>query len=352
RGVTFDVVTNDMFQLWRALITIINFCLTGKTSGFERPTAPVLHILWGVINRAHINYAERIWEEFTQSIHTFIKDKKNLTHHTQGKKKAIVIVISSVRFTKLLIYYLQSKHKFHPRPDSLLHLPYEEHVLGYLKFSAKGTKREVFGMPISNKLITTDIPEEQYYKEYMEKVAKHQRYLVGEEGSDPNSLVPKPAKATKKSKPSAPKAAPTREKKRKLVTETSDKSSPAKSLKLGLVTKRRKPTRSLSLVDEFVDEEADTQRVEKESLKSIHDAPRDSEMESDEEVLGIDVGVQDEGRAGPNPDEQDEGQAGPNPGDAAASQPPSSHVVHAGPNLEHMDLEATYVLTQQNPDNG
>nr|GEW40090.1 integrase, catalytic region, zinc finger, CCHC-type, peptidase aspartic, catalytic [Tanacetum cinerariifolium] len=35
-----NVVTNDMFQSWRALTTIINLCLTGKTSGFERPRAP------------------------------------------------------------------------------------------------------------------------------------------------------------------------------------------------------------------------------------------------------------------------------------------------------------------------
>ncbi|GKA71553.1 hypothetical protein Tco_0777692, partial [Tanacetum coccineum] len=42
------VVTNDMHQLWRALTMIINLCLTGKTSGFERPRAPVLKILWGV----------------------------------------------------------------------------------------------------------------------------------------------------------------------------------------------------------------------------------------------------------------------------------------------------------------
>ncbi|GJX29792.1 hypothetical protein Tco_0237871 [Tanacetum coccineum] len=40
-----DVVTNDMFQPWRALTTVINLCLTGKTSGFERPRAPVLQIL-------------------------------------------------------------------------------------------------------------------------------------------------------------------------------------------------------------------------------------------------------------------------------------------------------------------
>ncbi|GKB80278.1 hypothetical protein Tco_0947173 [Tanacetum coccineum] len=35
-----NVTTNDMFQPWRALATIINLCLTGKTSGFERPRAP------------------------------------------------------------------------------------------------------------------------------------------------------------------------------------------------------------------------------------------------------------------------------------------------------------------------
>nr|GEW67690.1 hypothetical protein [Tanacetum cinerariifolium] len=35
-----NVITNDMFQLWKALTTIINLCLTGKTYGFERPRAP------------------------------------------------------------------------------------------------------------------------------------------------------------------------------------------------------------------------------------------------------------------------------------------------------------------------
>nr|GEY26533.1 hypothetical protein [Tanacetum cinerariifolium] len=114
-----------------ALTTIINLCLTGKTSGYERPRAPVLQILWGVVTRAHINYAERIWEEFNQSIHTFIEDKQNLTWHTSGKKKATLIVIPSIRFTKLIIHYLQRRHRFHPRPDSLLHLSNEEPVLGY-----------------------------------------------------------------------------------------------------------------------------------------------------------------------------------------------------------------------------
>ncbi|GKF47237.1 hypothetical protein Tco_0137039, partial [Tanacetum coccineum] len=83
----FRVVINDMYQSWRALATIINLFLMGKTSAFERPRAPVLQILWGVVNKANIDYAERIWKEFTQCIHSFIKDKMNLALHTEGKKK-------------------------------------------------------------------------------------------------------------------------------------------------------------------------------------------------------------------------------------------------------------------------
>ncbi|GJW02972.1 retrovirus-related pol polyprotein from transposon TNT 1-94 [Tanacetum coccineum] len=215
----------------------------------------------GVINRAHIDYAERMWEEFTQSIHSFVEDKKNLALHTHGNKKANPLVIPSVRFTKLIIHHLQSKHKFHPRPDSPLHLPYEEYVLGYLKFSAKGNKREVFGMPIPNDLITDDIRGEQYYNEYLEKVAKHQRYLVGEEVSDPDFPVPKPTKATKPKatkqyKPQPPKPTPA-------TTEPSkkDQSVPDKEPVYG-------------------DEEADTQRAIEESLKE----GKGKEKVSDEQV--------------------------------------------------------------------
>nr|GEY62478.1 hypothetical protein [Tanacetum cinerariifolium] len=244
-----NVITNDMFQPWRALTTIINLCLTRKTSGFERPRAPVLQILWS---------------------------------------------------------------------------------------------------------------------EYLAKVAKHQRYLAGEQGSDPDSPAPKPTKATKKSKPSIPKADL-----RPPVTKPASSQQPEPKPAL---------TNSLRSIDESVaegipekeprvdDEEADVQRALEERLKSIYDTSRGSlspvvirepesgkyqllsEVESDEDVLGIDAGVQGEGHARQNPDDQDKGQAGPNPGDAVASQPLPSHVVHAGPNLEHMDLEVTDVSTQPHPE--
>ncbi|GJT08829.1 hypothetical protein Tco_0843291 [Tanacetum coccineum] len=381
-----NVVTNDRFQPWRTLTTIINLCLTGKTSGFERPRAPVLQILWGVINRAYIDYAERMWEEFTQSIHTFTEDKKNLEQHTQGKKKATLIVIPSVRFTKLIIFHLQRKHKFHPRLESPLHLHTEEPILGYLKFSAKGTKRGVFRMPIPNELIIDDIRGADYYGAYLQKVAKHQRYLAGEEVSDPDSPTLKPAKLTKP----------------KLVEEFIDEGIPLTEHGFG-------------------DLEADTQRAIVESLKDVHGVPRgplppvvfretdtgkfqplpevegkgkekvgveqvaqrrtsastepsghdessslyvelgltESDTKSDKEMppvvksgdqdegqAGPEPGIQDEGQARPDPGIQDKDQAEPNPDDVAESQPLSTPGVHAGPNLEHTDVEATDATSQ------
>ncbi|GKB45621.1 hypothetical protein Tco_0896374 [Tanacetum coccineum] len=306
--------------------------------------------------------------------------KKNLAQQTQGKKKATLIVIPSVKFTKLIIFHLQCKHNFHLRPESPLHLPTEEPVLGYLKFSAKGTKREVFGMTIPNDLITDDIRGAQYYDAFLEKVAKHQRYLASEEVSDPDSPTPKPAKptkpkVTKQAKPVAPKAttkkpkptpAKPQDKKRKPVSETSEALPPAK---------RPKMRKGIPLTEPgFGDLEADTQRAIKESLKDAHGTPRgplppvvfretdpgklqplpevqgkgkekvdeeqaaqvllnpqtlkkkssaEYDTESDEEVPPVvKSGAQDKGQARPNPGKQDEGQAGPNPGnDTIQPQP-------------------------------
>nr|GEY03942.1 hypothetical protein [Tanacetum cinerariifolium] len=203
------------------------------------------------------------------------------------------------------------------RPLSVMLSRISFHVLygRYLKFSAKGTKQEVFGMPILGYLITADIQGEPYYQEHLEKVAKHQRYLADETGSDPDSPAPKPAKATKKSKPSVPKVdlrppvtklassqqpepkpapAKSQGKKRKLVTKISDKPSPARKSRPGFVTKRHKPTSSLRSVDEYVaegipekeprfaNEEANVQMGLEESLKKVQG--KGKEKVTDEQV--------------------------------------------------------------------
>ncbi|GKB66902.1 hypothetical protein Tco_0928314 [Tanacetum coccineum] len=313
-----NVTTNDMFQPWRALTTIINLCLTGKTSGFERPRAPVLQILWGVVNRAHIDYAERMWEEFTQSIHTFTEDKRNLAQHTLGKKKATLILIPSIRFTKLIIFHLQRLHNFHPRPESPLHLPTEEPVLGNLKFSAKGTKREVFGMTIPNELINDVIRGSDYYDAYLEKekVAKHQTISHGLDRHEEEIC--------------------------KRFWREPNGCLPTQRGPLRPVVFRETDTRNSTILRCQRRSHVPTETSGREDSTSLYAelGLSGSDTNSDEATPPvIRSRTQDEGQAGSDPGKLDEGQAGPNPDDVAESQPLPNSSSSRWTNLEHSDVE-------------
>nr|GEW27600.1 E-beta-farnesene synthase [Tanacetum cinerariifolium] len=295
------------------------------------------------------------------------------------------------------------KHRFHPRPDSSLHLSNEESVLGYLKFSAKGTKREIFGMPIPSKLITANIREAPYYQEYQENPA-------------PTSVLAK-----------------TQENKCKQATGTTNKPAKAKRIKSSASCKTHQPRSSPKSVGEseakevpaeglqVADEDADFQKAVEESMKDAYALPKgpllpvvireplsqkcqerarlkclrsrrvseptassfydespyevlgqsDSKEESKKIMLRVEKGSQDEGQARPdpnaqaegqarsnpdetsegqagsNPDETSEGQARPDPGNAEARvQSTSNPVVHAGSDREHMDLDVANVSPQ------
>ncbi|GKE92417.1 hypothetical protein Tco_1573512, partial [Tanacetum coccineum] len=120
----------------------------------------------------------------------------------------------------------------------------------------------------------------------------------------------------------------------------------AKRSKGGLVGKRLKPKSLLKLVDEPSDEGVPVE----EPAHTDEEADLQRALELNEGQARPNPGEQDEGQAGPNPGIQDEGQAGSNPGDVAESQPQPTHRVHAGPNHEHMDLEATDASSQQKPE--
>ncbi|GKD72362.1 hypothetical protein Tco_1330644, partial [Tanacetum coccineum] len=148
------------------------------------------------------------------------------------------------------------------------------------------------------------------------------------------------------SQPPKPKPAPAKpqEKKIKRALDAAEAPSQAKRSKAGRVSKKR----TLQLKDEFIDkgvhtieprvddEEAIMQKV-LEERQGQRKGLTDSGMESDKEVSS-EMNVQG----------QEEGQGGTNPGDAGVSQTPSSHVVHAGPNLDHMDLGIAEASSQPN----
>ncbi|GJW82636.1 hypothetical protein Tco_0155781 [Tanacetum coccineum] len=62
-----SMAVNHLYHPWRAILSMINQCLTGKTSGHDRPRYPVLQMLWGIITSTNVDYAELMWEEFVQA---------------------------------------------------------------------------------------------------------------------------------------------------------------------------------------------------------------------------------------------------------------------------------------------
>ncbi|GJZ64927.1 hypothetical protein Tco_0621623 [Tanacetum coccineum] len=129
----------NLYQPWKAILSLINQCLTGKTS------------------------------EFVQAIQIFFAHQANLNLPT---KKPTPHVIPYCRFTKLIIFYLGSEHNIHRRPGSPIYVTGDDYLLGNIKFVPKGEKDEVFGKPILKELITEAIQNSSYYQQYLEMVAR------------------------------------------------------------------------------------------------------------------------------------------------------------------------------------
>nr|GEY30917.1 putative ribonuclease H-like domain-containing protein [Tanacetum cinerariifolium] len=165
--------------------------------------------------------------EFVQSIQTFLTDKKNLATASRGKKKTTHLLISSIR-----------------KDD-----------------------REIFGIPITNALLTDEIKGAPYYanpQRALEQSLKEQ----AEQTQGPAHLV--------------------------VIREPdSGRFQPLPKSHTPMPAEASGPIESPSLDAKL--------------------ALTDSEIESDNKVSKINTGDQDEGQAGPNPRIQDKGQAGPDP---------------------------------------
>nr|GEV49875.1 hypothetical protein [Tanacetum cinerariifolium] len=171
----------------------------------------------------------------------------NLGIPTKKGKKTKPHVIPYCRFTKLIIYYLRRIHSIHQRSGSPFNLAKYDLSLGNLKFSPKGEIDEVFGMQISNELITDNIRNAPYYNAYMEMVAKHNKKFTAEDGGKKYSA----SKANKLKKPVPSKQSkPAPATKPKVAQEKPSESLPEKHPKRGKVHKVSKGKSPLKLIDE------------------------------------------------------------------------------------------------------
>ncbi|GJW23708.1 hypothetical protein Tco_0034330 [Tanacetum coccineum] len=115
-----------MHQPWRTLATIINKCLSGKTSSNDRLRQSRVGILWGMFHRKNVNFTELIWEDFQYQI-----------DYRQSKLRRCEIM-PYPRFTKIIIYHFLSLHKSIPKGlSSGLNTIKDDGVIQRLKFMNK-----------------------------------------------------------------------------------------------------------------------------------------------------------------------------------------------------------------------
>ncbi|GJZ00755.1 hypothetical protein Tco_0518184 [Tanacetum coccineum] len=155
-----NIRVNYVYQPWRAILSLINQCLTGKTSGSDKPRHPVLQKMCEESHSNYVDLTELLWEEFTQGIQTFFSHKASHNASLKNpKKKVTPLLIPYGRFSKVIIYYLASNNNIHRRPESAVHHTGDDFILGNLKFVPKGESVEVFGMAIPDPLITEAIQQ-------------------------------------------------------------------------------------------------------------------------------------------------------------------------------------------------
>ncbi|GJU38764.1 hypothetical protein Tco_1191721 [Tanacetum coccineum] len=153
---------------------MINKCLTGKASGFDRPRLALLQVLWGMITNANVDYVDLIWEDFKFQI-----DSRQIN----AKKKEL---LPFPRFTKLIIKYILSYHNnVSKRPQSYQHVMKLDAVIGNLKFVNKGKKDLIYGMAILKEMMSDEIKASADYFNYLAKKASKDDYIIKQHPKGP-----------------------------------------------------------------------------------------------------------------------------------------------------------------------
>ncbi|GJZ00147.1 hypothetical protein Tco_0517576 [Tanacetum coccineum] len=91
--------TDQMHQPWRTFATIINRCISGKTTGHDRIRESRAQLLWGIYNKKNVDYVALLWEDFMYQAGNRVISSTRKEH------------MSYPRFTKVIFSHIISKDK-------------------------------------------------------------------------------------------------------------------------------------------------------------------------------------------------------------------------------------------------
>ncbi|GJR32884.1 hypothetical protein Tco_1109116 [Tanacetum coccineum] len=162
------MVATRLHQPWRAILSVLNRCLTGKDSSWDTVRLLILQILWGIVHSANLDFASLIWDEF---------EWQTVERSSRPSKMSKLLY---TRFTKLIIDYILSHNKSIPcRSDSKLHSSQDDQPITKLLRITNGDYK--FRMEVPDAMINDIIKKKAGYTYYMAKKVESEKDKIVDE---------------------------------------------------------------------------------------------------------------------------------------------------------------------------
>nr|GEX76034.1 hypothetical protein [Tanacetum cinerariifolium] len=125
-----DVNVNTLYQPWRSFASVINKCLTGKSSGIDSFRLSQAQILWGFYHKINVDYAYLIWEDFVYQVEHKNQKRSNEMYYP--------------RFTKVIIdYFIKRKPSISRRNRINWHYVRDDVLFSTIKVVSKHQTTQV-----------------------------------------------------------------------------------------------------------------------------------------------------------------------------------------------------------------
>nr|GFA24656.1 hypothetical protein [Tanacetum cinerariifolium] len=148
-----DVNVNKLYQSWRSFASVINKCLTGKSSGINSFRLSQAQILWGFYHRINVDFAYLIWEDFVYQVEHKNQKRRNEMYYP--------------RFMKVIIdYFMTRKPSISRRNRINWNYVRDDVLFSTIKVVSRHQTTQQYGAILPIELTTDKIRNSKAYKEY------------------------------------------------------------------------------------------------------------------------------------------------------------------------------------------
>nr|GEZ48475.1 hypothetical protein [Tanacetum cinerariifolium] len=143
----------EILDFLRSFASVINKCLTGKSSGVDSFRLSQAQMLWGFYHRINIDFAYIIWEDFVYQVEHKNQKRSNEMYYP--------------RFMKVIIdYFMTRKPSISRRNRINWHYVRDDVLFSTIKVVSRHQTTQQYGAILPIKLTTDEIKNSKAYKEY------------------------------------------------------------------------------------------------------------------------------------------------------------------------------------------